>query len=240
MFTGPEEEVRQARARWLGTARNGEVDLEHFVEGLILTTGAKLGYLDNRPNDPFYFVEIPGISTIGMGVPGVPVSQSYPEDTFNEYQVPLIFFRFDTFDAALERWHPGLLQYRVEDSTAPEIPGSGGLRSRVIEKQQDAPYDLSFTLVCEARDRHDAGKVLKYLLRIFQPHSTLFVKDSLGDFRCYYMSTTSGAPEDEIFDIAEKSFGFSLPIRIMGELSTAPEFTQERSVAPPQLNLAPK
>lgn len=240
LFTGPEEEVRLLRERALGRARTGDVVLADYIVGLIVSLGGRIGTLTKNPNDKYYFVQVSGIDLSNLGVPGVPVNQSYPEDVFNEYQVPVMFFRFDGFDAALERQHSGHIAYVTDDPASPEIPDSGGRRERMLVRGQDAQYDLNFTLVVEARNRIYAGLLLRHALSIFQPHSSVWVKDSIGDIREYYCGCSSGAPEDEIFDIADRTMGFSLPLRVMGELSTIPEFSVPRVVGLPRIGITPK
>jgi hypothetical protein len=57
--------------------------------------------------------------------------------------------------------------------------------------------------------------------------------------RNYYAEQSGGSPEDEIFDVSDRTIGFSLPLRVEGELDLhAAEEAQ--AVLQQQINLNQK
>ena len=225
-YYGPEDEVRAERERAYGLARQGVVRLRDFHEGVVKTLGAKLLPLPEKgPNNKHYFLLLDGIDCSDAGLPGIPIFFSYPEDVFEKYKIPLVMIRFDGMDPAMDRWHPGMVTYRVPARGATQVAGNPSRFNRYEIQQQAPPYDLNYTVVIEARHRgikggqkNQALLILQHVLSIYQPYTSIDVVDSVGDTRSYYAETSGVTPEDEVFDVADRTIGFSIPLRVTGEL----------------------
>ncbi len=230
------------RERSEGRARTGFVDLFSFDQGVVETLGAKLD--ENHQN---YFLTLAPITTVGFdppptspfyrgcvaprpGLPGIPVTFFNPQDIYEKYSLPMVLVRREGEFPALERWHPGLLQYRVpgrgalpveyiDTSTSPSIDGF----DRVEQVTQAIPYDISYSIVVADRKRGFGGsgyanRLLSHVRRIFQPYCLVKVIDSVGDYRTYDAFQEGLSEIDEIPDINDRVIGFSVSLRIAGEL----------------------
>jgi hypothetical protein len=148
---------------------------------------------------------------------------------FAQYRQPMILVRLDDISPAMQRWHPGSLQYRIP---APEaLPaavrrGNTTLRGfdRYSEMQQAAPFDLMYTVQVETRyrgargTRNETNTLLDYVLRVYPPYGRVLVTDSLGDTRSYEAFMEGTAPVDEAADVADRMMGMALTLRVEGEL----------------------
>jgi hypothetical protein len=235
--------VDALRERTEGRARTGFVNLRSFDEGVVETMGATL---DEGQSD--YFLHLGDVSTDGIdplpsshfhrgpvdprpGLPAIPVTFSFPEEVFKKYSIPMILVRRDDVAPALERWHPGMLQYRttgrgalpvVYQPTPNMTPQEGFDRAEQVE--QAAPFDLSYTVSIVARNRGSAGirnqanRVFDHVLRIYQPYCRVLVRDSIGDMRSYSAFMEGVSHLDEVAEVTDRVIGFAISLRIEGEL----------------------
>lgn len=238
----------QLRERSEGRAPTGTVGLRAFDEGVVVTMGAQLAY--NSKGVPVnYFLPVAGVKgrvgRDGTPIPGVPIVFAFPEDVFEKYDFPLIVVRRDDISPAMNRWHPGTLQYRapamsassvVTDSNPgnPDAPDLIGFDS-VEELQQAVPYDITYTISIYARNRgsgtNQANGVLNAILRQYQPYSSITVTDSLGDWRTYSAFQEAISHLDEVPEVVDRVIGFAVTLRIEAELDlndpeTKPTVTQ--------------
>lgn len=205
------------RERVEGKARTGTVNLRSFDEGLVLTLGAT-EISDN------YWLEIEGIDP-PPGSPGIPVTWALPEDVFEKYKQPVVLCRRDDIAPALQRWHPGALQYRApaEGATLAVVAGQQGF-SHMEQLQQAVPFDFSYTVNIMARQRgalglrNQANRILDYVLRKFPPYCALYLKDSIGDVRSYEAYMDGISMLDEAPGVTERMIGFAVLLRVEGEL----------------------
>jgi hypothetical protein len=235
--------VEAIRERTEGRARTGFVNLRSFDEGVVETLGATI---DEELQN--YFLHLPIVETVGFdppesspfyrgpvdprpGLPGIPVTFSYPEDVFEKYSIPVVLVRREGIDPAMQRWHPGALQYRT--------PGRGALPTgyrptpasevkygfdRAEQVDQAAPFDLSYTINVVARNRgapgirNQANRILDHVLRIYQPYCEVRLRDSIGDARTYEAFMDGVSPLDEVADVTDRVIGFAVSLRIEGEL----------------------
>jgi hypothetical protein len=231
------------RERHEGRARTGFVDLRSFDEGVAETLGAKI---DEKEGD--YFLNLEPTDTVGFdppktspfhrgnvqprpGLPGIPITFFFPEDVFKKYSIPLIWIRRESVDPAMQRWHPGMLQYRTtgrgaipvqykRTQTSSEIAGF----DRVEQVDQAAPFDLIYTINVVARTRtgapntQGANRLLRHVLGVYPPYCEVRLKDSIGDFRTYEAFMEGVSPLDDVAEIADRVIGFAVSLRIEGEL----------------------
>ena len=233
--------VEAVRERTEGRARTGFVNLRSFDEGVVETLGARIdAETDN------YFLKLDEVDTVGFdppvsspfnrgpvdprpGLPAIPVTFAFPEEMFEKYSIPLLLVRRDDIAPALQRWHPGALQYRA--------PGRGALQvqnnevtppvtgfDRVEQVDQAAPFDLSYTINIVARNRgapgvrNQANRLLDHVLRIYQPYCRVLVRDSIGDTRSYEAFMEGISHLDEVAEVTDRVIGFAVTLRIEGEL----------------------
>jgi hypothetical protein len=223
-----------------GRARTGFVDLVSFDQGVIETLGA---VLDEKHQN--YFLTLPPITTVGFdppptspfhrgcvaprpGLPGVPVTFSNPQEIFEKYSLPMVLVRREGEFPALERWHPGLQQYRVPGRGAlpfeyTDVTPSVAGFDRVEQVTQAIPYDISYSVVVVATKRGfgvsgHANRLFGHMRRIFQPYCLVKVIDSIGDYRTYDAFQEGINEIDEVPEINDRVIGFSISLRIAAEL----------------------
>jgi hypothetical protein len=231
------------RDRTEGRARTGFVNLRSFDEGVVETLGARI---DEETEN--YFLNLEEVETVGFdppvsshfhrgpvdprpGLPAIPVTFAYPEDVFEKYSIPMILVRRDDISPALQRWHPGTLQYRApgrgaHPSEYKQYQTSDPVKGydRVEQVDQAAPFDLSYTINIVARNRgapgvrNQANRVLDHVLRIYQPYCRVLLKDSVGDARSYSAFMEGISHLDEVADVTDRVIGFAVTLRIEGEL----------------------
>lgn len=231
------------RERTLGNSQTGIVNLRSFDEGVVTTLKAVLD-----PELQQYFLHIRDVDDDIIpssefhrgpvdprpGLPAIPVSFASPEDVFNKYSIPMIFVRRESQDPALERWHPGSLQYRAPPRGALPIEVGGVTGFTVMEETQQAvPFDFSYSVNILARNRGAPGirnqvnRILDYVLRIYQPYCKVFVKDSVGDLRSYDGFMESISNLDEVAGVTDRVVGFAVSLRISGELDLNDPYVQK-------------
>ena len=232
----------ELRARYNGCARTGGVSLRNFDEGVVKTLGAKVFYGDSTEPptaaeldactdeelerlQPNYFVPdgvIPGVPP-PAGYPGIPVTWSNPEEQFEKYKVPLFWIERQDVTPAMNRWHPGLLQYRTSGLGAlPVGDEADGNYDRYEQIQQAVPFDITYSLNIESRSgiktRGRAVAMFMYALKVFPPYCYVALLDSLNDVRTYDAFMESTNPLGEVQDVTERRIGHVMTIRVEAEL----------------------
>lgn len=208
------------RDRVKGLAPNGDVSVRSFDEGIVRSLGA-------TPKDRYYFLDVPGVSP-APDFPGIPMIFSFSEDVFTKWRNPIIMVRRDDISMAMNRWHPGSLKYK-----APVGNLLDGGSDKHEQQQQSVPFDFTYSLNILARNRgeekevpvrNQVNLVLMKVLSIYQPYTAVFVEDSIGDIRSYEAFMEGIASADDAPGIASRTMGFSVTVRVEGELDlTGPE-----------------
>lgn len=240
MSTFPEASTDALESRREGQARTGTVTLRDFDQGIIETLGAFLQRSETgKPTN--YFLQIDGAEgrvgrdgkliapiTPGQTAPsGVPVVFSHPEDVFAKYDLPIVAIRRDDITPATSRWHPGLKQYRAPAETGlPATVGSNNGFNLMEEREQAAPYDITYTISILARLRGQGGigqtnradAILAYVLKVYQPYCLVKVFDSIGDGRTYEAFQESISHLDEVPEVTDRVIGFAVTLRVEAEL----------------------
>lgn len=230
------------RTRYNGCARTGGVSLRNFDEGFVKTLGAKIFYGDSLepPSEedlancteaelealqPNYFVPdgvVPGVPP-PAGFPGIPVTWSHPEEQFEKYKVPLFWIERQDVTPAMNRWHPGLLQYRTAGDGALVVgdPENGNF-DRYEQIQQAVPFDITYTLNIESRagvkTRGRAVAMFMYALKVFPPYCYVALFDTANDVRTYDAFMESTNPLGEVQDVTERRIGHTMTVRVEAEL----------------------
>ena len=212
--------VAAVRTRSEGHARTGVVTLRDFDQGVVETLGAKV------IGDRYFITELKHLDP-APEFPGVPVVFAHPEDLFQVHKIPVIEVRRDDISMAMNRWHPGTVQYHTAAPTAlgqtftfPDGTRKSGF-TKYETAQQSCPFDLLYTIniIAKARTAMAAAQyILAYVLKIYQPYCAVYIADSVGDRRSYEAFLESIGPMDEAADVAERVIGFALSLRVEAEL----------------------
>lgn len=165
MTYDPQIPVSDFEKRSKGQAPNGTIGLRNFDEGVVRTLGATI-HESNDGKGPLnnYFIES-GILPVepAPGLPGVPVTFSHPEDVYERYRQPVIVVRRDDIAPAMQRWHPGMTEWRAPKQGANPVvvtfdEGTFGETSvegfdEYEHKEMSVPFDITYTLTILARHR---------------------------------------------------------------------------------------
>lgn len=230
---------RALRDRTEGRSPTGVVDLRAFDLGVVTTLGATAETV-TTPNGEVhrnYFLDVPFVrGRVGRpGLPGVPIIFAFPEDVFEKYDYPLISVRREDISPTMNRWQPGTLQYRAPAVTAieatlttnpgnPMNPNVVNYWDKVVQLQQAAPFDITYSISILARSRgglgqtNQANAILNAVARVYQPYSAVHIVDSIGDKRSYSCYQEAISPLDDVSDVSDRVIGFVVTIRVEAEL----------------------
>jgi len=225
----PEGQAR--RDRWEGRAPNGTVGLRSFDEGVYIT-------LRCIEVDDNYYLDSNKVGLASPpGKPGIPVTFYIPEDAHEMARYPLVLITRDAIDVAMNRWHPGSLQYRAPAATAVKVAVEGQTGfDRMEHRQQAAPFDISYSLMLYGRSRNDCNLLLDYVLRLIPPYCNLRVRDSLGDYRLYSAFTESVGMLDSENEVGDRVIAFAVSLRVEAELDLGDPEVQKVVTKPPVLS----
>lgn len=223
------------RRRIAGLARTGTVVIDDFDRGVQETLGAKIGGFtpSNRTSDRRgYFWSLPTVKP-PPGMPGIPVIFVVGEDNYERFKIPFVKVALTGLNPAMGRYHPGSVAYRVPAAGAAPVVVSGARGfDRYEEGTQADPYDLTYTItvIAKRRGQPDArskvpvveggssNALLTAVLRVYAPYCGVNVLDSLSDVRTYTAFQEGVSPVDEVTEVGDRQVGFSISLRIEGEL----------------------
>jgi len=214
--------------REAGTSRNGEVHLRDFDRAVVETFGGVI------VEGNYYLTGVPGVQA-PPNMPGIPINFAYPEDTADEYVFPSVIITRDDLSPAMNRFHPGLQQYRAPALGAQPVQVQWGQRvlngwNKMAERPQAVSYDISYQISVlayrrGAPARGNANALLEYVLAWYQPYTGIRLVDSIGDTRIYFATTDGANPLDDVSQIGERIIGWQIPLLVEAELDLNPEFT---------------
>lgn len=147
-----------------------------------------------------------------------------PEQHFTGYNIPSVVLRREEATPDLARWHSeGAIQYRIPSQQSHDVTVTVGGQtitgpSQVEELRQAWPYDLIYSILAIARSRHDAGILLRRVLRAWQPYGRVLLRDSRGEVRSYEAFMEGVSPLDEVVDVTGRTVAHSVSLRIAGEI----------------------
>jgi hypothetical protein len=228
-------------------ARTGYVWLDNFDRGVIETLKA----VPSSAGYPYVIPTMEGVSA-PPDFEGIPVYFAFPDENIEKQILPSIIVRRDSQLPAMSRWHLGSLAYRVAAKGARPVTVLHPITGEVIKEGFDAyehqdqavPYDLVYTIQIRARYRNnlrvEAMKMLRYVLKIYQPYTALYIKDSLGDKRSYDAFMEGPTSVDEMPDIASRFNGFNITLRVEGELDENDPVETKAVTSNPIINTAIK
>lgn len=222
------------REKQSGGVKTGSVFLRDFDRGVVETLGGVV-VGDN------YFVYNTGVNP-APGQPGIPVTFAFPEDIYEHWRKPGFIVSRDDVAPAMQRYHPGALQYNAPAATARPVVMSGiqGF-SQMETMSQAVPFDLAYTIsIITAGYRNLANKLLDYTLRRFPPYCAVYVLDSLGDQRTYTAWNDGVSMLDEVMEVSERTIGFAVSLRVEAEFDLAEPEIHSTVTSAPTVNLKRK
>lgn len=215
----PVEALRLAQVE--GSVANGTVFLENFDVGMVETLGATVELTPD--GSPRYMMSVAGVE-LAPGLPGIPVFFKNPEDAFQRWTVPCFLLSRDSMPVASARRHSAATQYSAPapHAVTRTLLGRTGPSHRVV-RPQASPTDLSYTWEVLAHDREQAALMLQAVLGKFHIDGCMALRDSLGAERLYDAYREGQDPLDDVFDVGDRTIGFSVQVRVEGELDEYPE-----------------
>jgi len=241
MPSAPRDALYLARSN--GQAPNGEVTLDDFDRGVAETLGAKvLPYPGPRGSELLsFFWQLRSVRPPPR-LPGIPVIFAPAED-LDRFKIPYVLITPSAPQAALQRWHPGTIEYRAPAPSAQPrtVNGVAGF-DRYVEKRQAHPFDLQYTLSLvtkrstmpqaapRGRDHPpvptfeggSSNMLLTEVLRVYPAQCGVNVLDSVGDYRTYSASMTGMTKTDRTNEVGDRVLGYDLTLLVYGELDLDP------------------
>ena len=204
-----------------GTRRTGTVFIDDFDDGIARSMGGVLidVELDGEMAQE-YVVSIPDVvgpkSHNGM----VPIYFEAPDDSYSDGVTPSIIINC-SFIPATNRWQPGGRAYRVVAPQSKMVASSYGTvgPTMVEQKPHALPYDFTYDIQLKAKKRRPAIRMFRHIGRKgMWMHGLIVVMDSEGYPRTYDAFQESVNNLSDIGEIGNREVGFSLSVRVAGEL----------------------
>ncbi len=227
------------RSRQLGGLKTGTVSIRSFDQGVVETL--KSVAVQGSENLNYYIPkELIGVEP-SPNQPGVQVIFAFPEDIYEKWKKPCIMVSRDDLAPAMQRWHPGAMQYNAPATSAGTVVYNGvSAPSKMETMAQATPIDLQYTISILSVNRTQANKMLEYVLKIFPPYAAVFVKDSIGDQRTYSAWMDGVSMLDELADVSDRTIGFGVALRVEAEFDLADPETHTTVTGRPTLNMQRK
>lgn len=207
-------------------SRTGSVRKIDFDQGIVEGLGAILDEVKNK-----YY--LPLVDSQGRGIFVRPEGSDAPveitkalvdfkqsEPTRDRFVVPAVLIQCDDMSPAPTRLFSPTEAYRIPAEGAVPVGVNGMLGWSSYEyKEQEWPYDFTYTVECWSRYRTVAQILLQMVMSKFPPQTSLRVVDTLGVERIYpaYMEATSDLTE--IQSMIDRLCGYSMTLRVEGELT---------------------
>ena len=225
--------------------RTGHVDLVDYDMGVLRQTGAIFDHEQNEWYCPLAFYhEDPARGPVA--IERALVVYKRPEPTQVQHNVPQISLIRDDVDFDERRLFSPTVQYRLPCPGAKPVSIEGCLGYSGYEtKDQEQPYNLTYTIECWARYRVVAQNLLQRMMAAFPPRGTLKVlatEEAGRNVECertYLFFQRGVADLTEVNSMVERIPGYSLTIQVEGELTldripmNASAFTGDKSGLPP-------
>lgn len=201
--------------------RTGHVDFLDYDQGVVEGLGAELDLEKNQ-----YWLPIEGIFVRPEGsdapteITKALVRMKQAEPTRDEWNLPsILVIRDDATPVSAREWSP-TESYRLPapGSTRVVVGGSIGWTAYEV-KPRENPYDFTYTIECWSRYRTVAQVLLQIVLARYPLYGKVTVVDGLGVERVYDAFQEGTADLTEINSMVDRVCGFSVSVRIEGELT---------------------
>lgn len=206
----------------------GSVFIDDFDLGVVRTMGAIID--PSTPvNEPAFVLMVKGLKPEQqrelepLEEIVVPVTFAHPESYMSIWKLPGIFIRRDQIEPDLSRYSQELEGFRLpapntKYSTIETPIGDITGPNEVYSKIRPEAYNFYYIIDLIARYRSDANMLLRNVLPAFKQHKSIIVQDSKGEFSQYTAFLESIDQLDEILGVTMKHHGYSLTIKVIGEL----------------------
>lgn len=201
--------------------RTGSVFIGDFDVGLVTTFGAVLKpIMFDGEEVQDYAVQIPGVTGPDEYDGLVPVIFQEPEDVYQSGFLPHVAISRSAITPAMTRWHPAGKAYQIPAAVARMVTAQDGSRGPSLNelKGYALPFDITYDLHMRGRLRGQANNMLQYIGRFCWAYGVLYLTDSEGDERGYEAYVESIDNLDEVVEFSDRTLGFTLSIRVEGEL----------------------
>lgn len=207
--------------------RTGHVDELDYDIAVAFGLGAKLDLAKNQLWLPLsdsagksIFVKPPNTNAPAPITKALVVMKQ-SEPTHTEWELPSILIARDDVTPALQReWSP-TEQYRLPAPGARQISVGDTIGYDCFEtKEREWPFDFTYTIECWSRYRTVAQILKQMMMRAYPPYSSVTVTDGLENERVYHVFQEGTADLTEINSLVDRIVGFSVTIRIEGELTS--------------------
>lgn len=206
----------------------GSVYLRHFDAGLVTTLGAEIMQHSVRGVTLSDFFLPANLLRGEMSYPGTGPSGAVrivfadPEETLVISEIPGVYVRRGDPQFNGSRWHPKTKEYRVPAPDAVAVRDDAGViigYTKYESKEWARPHDIPYDITVVGRTRSDAQLLLERVQRVYiAPAGTLVLKDSRDEERQYEAFVEGVASADELESVGERVVGFTISIRVEGEL----------------------
>jgi hypothetical protein len=219
--------------------RIATVFIEDFDRGVFESIGGELMEIERDGESiQVYVLSVPGVRGADLYRGNVPIVFQDSEDAYQSVELPYVLIGRNDMSAAMNRYQPGTRDYIMPAGVGGTITTDQGVTGPAIieTKGQAVPEDFTYDIHLRARLRLQANRMLKCIGKALgHPMSTtvIYFTDSQGEERGYETSIESISNLSELGDISERMIGYTLSMRVMGELDfhdptlskTTPKFT---------------
>jgi len=207
--------------------RIGTVFIEDFDIGLVTTFGSVLKTIvldDEEVQD--YAVQIPGVHGPDEYDGLIPVIFQEPEDVYQTGFIPHVAISRSAITPAMQRWHPVGKAYQVAAKVAQQVTAQNGEVGPSLNelKGYALPFDITYDMHLRARLRQQANLMLKYMGRFIWAYGNIYFTDNEGNERGYTAYMESIDNLDELVEFSDRTLGFTMSVRIEGELDFSDPF----------------
>jgi len=206
--------------------RTGHIDLLDYDQAMVEGIGSQFDAVKNSyflnlvdGNGDGVYVRPPG-SDAPTEVRKAVVRYKQAEMAREEMDLPCVLFVREDFTFAEAReWSP-TAQYRLPAPGARRISVGPCLGWSAYEtKPKEWPFDFTYTIEVWSRYRTVAQVLLQIISARYPPRGSVTVVDGLDNPRVYHTFQEGTADLTEINSIVDRIVGFSLSVRVEGELT---------------------
>lgn len=200
--------------------RTGSLDLIDWDAAIIQEFGA----VEDPVVKNQWYLPLPGVLVKVDGKPQ-PINTAMivykrPEPSQIQATLPMIAVVRDSIVPAEARILTPVVSYRLPTNGAQAVSAGGEVGYSAYDtKDKEEPYDIFYTIECWARYRVLAQIVLQMIAARLPIRGSVTAVDSLNNTRVYASFQQSISDITELSSLVERVPGFSLSVRIEGELT---------------------
>jgi len=200
--------------------RTGSVDFYDFDEAVAHALGA---LPDEAKNE--WYLPLQGIYAVIEGrrtpIERALVVYKRPEPSQISAVLPMISIHRDSTTPAETRLLSPVVSYRLPCEGSTQVSAAGCLGwSSYEQKDKEQPYDFFYSVECWSKFRTVSQILLQIMMKRFPIHGeTVVVLDGLDNPRTYAVFQQGVSDLTDVSSLVERVPGYSLAIRVEGELT---------------------